>query len=166
MQSKDLLKANLETSKGMILPMIEDMKDAPLTFPTSQGGNHPLWVLGHLAYSEGSVLQEMMQGESNPLAEWKDIFAAGTEPVDAAEKYPPFDEVMAKCQEVHQANIALLDSLSEDDLDTSSKSCPPEYDAYFGTYRQCFQMVANHWLMHQGQVADSRRTAGRKPLIV
>lgn len=56
MQSKDLLKMNLESCMGMLLPMIEDMKDAPLTFPTPKGGNHPLWVLGHLAYSEGSLL--------------------------------------------------------------------------------------------------------------
>ena len=165
MQSKDLLKTNLEMTTGIIQPLIEDMKDAPLTFPTSKGGNHPLWVLGHLAYSEGGILQEMMLGESNPLAQWKEIFAAGSVPVSEADKYPPFDEVMAKFQEVHQANMALLDSLSEAELDTPSKGCPPGYEGFFGTYRQCFQMVANHLLMHCGQVADARRAAGRKPLM-
>jgi len=165
MQSKDLLKMNLEACKGMLLPMIEDMKDVPLTFPTAKGGNHPLWVLGHLAYSEGKLLREMMLEESNPLDEWKEIFSDGIEPVGDADKYPSFDEVMTKLQEIHQATIALLDSMSEDDLDTPSKNCPPEYEIFFGTYRQCFQQVANHWLMHQGQVADARRAAGRKPLM-
>ncbi len=165
MRSKDLLKMNLETCTGMTLPMIQDMKDAPLTFPTASGGNHPLWILGHLAYSEGSVLQEIMLGEPNPLADWKEAFGAGTEPISDAAKYPPFDEVLSKCQEIHQATLALLDSMSEEDLDTTSKACPPEYESYFGTRRQCFQMIASHWLMHQGQVADARRTAGRKPLM-
>ena len=165
MQSKDLLKMNLEACMGMLLPMIEDMRDAPMTFPTPKGGNHPLWVLGHLAYSEGSLLQEMMLGEANPLADWKQIFSNGTEPVGDADKYPSFDEVLSKCQEVHQANMALLDSMSEEDLDTTNQACPPEYKGFFGTYRQCFQQVANHWLMHQGQVADARRAAGRKPLM-
>jgi len=165
MQSKDLLKINLQACIGMILPMIEDMKDASLTFPTPKGGNHPLWVLGHLAYSEGSLLREMMLGEPNPLADWKEIFSNGTEPVGDADQYPPFDEVLAKCREVHQSSMALLDSMSEDDLGTSSKNCPPEYEGFFGTYRQCFQQVANHWWMHQGQVADARRTDGRKPLM-
>ena len=165
MQSKDLLKMNLEACQDMLLPMIEDMKDAPLTFPTPKGGNHPLWVLGHLAYSEGGIIQKMMLGESNPLAEWKEVFGDGTEPTNDADKYPPFDEVMAKCQEVHQANVALLDSLSEEDLDRSSKACPPEYESYFGTYRLCFLMVARHWMMHYGQVADARRAAGRKRLM-
>lgn len=96
MQSKDLLKMNLEACQGMLLPMIEDMKDVPLTFPTAKGGNHPLWVLGHLAYSEGKLLQEMMLGQPNPLADWEEIFGDGTEPVGDAEKYPPLDEVMSK----------------------------------------------------------------------
>jgi len=165
MQSKDLLKINLENCMGMILPMLEDMKDAPLTFPTSKGGNHPLWIAGHLAYSEGSLIQEMMLGQLNPLANWKDIFSDGTEPTGDADKYPPFDEVMVKLQEVHQATVALLDSMSEDELDTPSKNCPPEYEGFFGTHRRCFQMVASHWLMHQGQVADARRMAGRKRLM-
>lgn len=165
MQSKDLLKSNLEMSMGMVLGLIGDMKDAPLTFPTPKGGNHPLWVLGHMAYSEGSILQEMMLGESNPLSEWKEIFGAGTEPVADASAYPSFDEVMARCQEQHQANMKFFDALSEEDLDRSSKNCPPDHEQYCGTYRRCFQMVANHWWMHRGQVADARRAAGRKPLM-
>lgn len=161
MQSKDLLMMNFEWTAGKVLTLIEEMKDAPLTFPTPMGGNHPLWVLGHCAYAEGSILQERMLGVSNPLAEWKEIFGDGTEPVDDAKKYPPFDEVMTKCQKVHQANLALLDSLSERDLDTPTKVCEPKYKKYFGTYGQCFLFVANHWLMHRGQVADARRAAGR-----
>ncbi len=165
MESKDLLKLNLENCTSMILPMLEDMKDAPLTFPTSKGGNHPLWIAGHLAYSEGSLIQEMMLGQANPLADWKEIFSDGTEPSGDADKYPPLDEVLAKLQEMHQATMALLDSMSEDDLDTPTKNCPPDYEEFFGTYRRCFQMIASHWLMHQGQAADARRMAGRKPLM-
>ncbi len=165
MQSKDLLKMALEMNMGMTLPLIEDMRDAPLTFPTPNGGNHPLWVLGHLTYSAANLIQEMMLGKADPLAEWKGIFNFGTEPTSDAAMYPPFDEVLAKCKEVHQANLAVLDSLSEEDLDTPSKGCPPEYAEYFGTYRQCFLMSANHWLFHYGQVADARRAAGRKPLM-
>ena len=69
-----------------------------------------------------------MLGESNLLAKWKEIFGAGTEPVDDADKYPAFDEVLSKCQEVHQANVALLDSMSEEDLDT-----PPAKPAHRNT---------------------------------
>jgi len=33
--------------------------------------------------------------------------------------------------------MALLDSMCEEDLDTASKAGPPEYEGFFGTYRQC-----------------------------
>ena len=67
MQSKDLIKMMLETNMGLTIPLIEDMKDAALTSPPPAGGNHPLWVLGHLAYAEGSIIREMMLGEPNPV---------------------------------------------------------------------------------------------------
>jgi len=98
MQSKDLLKMNLEANISMALPLIEDMRDAPFTFPTPNGGNHPLWVLGHLAYNIGSLTEEIMLGGPNSLSEWKEIFDFGTEPTNDAEKYPPFDEVLEKCK--------------------------------------------------------------------
>lgn len=161
MQSKEVLKITLEMSRDMVLQLIEDMKDAPVTFPTPNGGCHPLWVLGNVTLSEGTFVREWILGESNPVAEWKDIFGAGTEPVADAAKYPPFSEVMAKSHEVRKATIALLDSLSEEDLDKPSKA-PAQRQAYFGTCRQCFLMTALHWMMHRGQVADARRAAGRK----
>lgn len=103
----------------------------------------------------------MMLGNSNPLAEWKDIFGDGTEPVDDVEKYPPFDDVMDRCKQMRLATTTLFDSLSEDELDRPTKHCGPAHQRQFGTYGQCFLFIANHWLMHRGQVADARRAAGR-----
>ena len=161
MQSKELLKITLEMSRDMVLQLIEDMKDAPLTFPTANGGCHPLWVLGNVTLAEGTFIREWILGQSNPVAEWKDIFGAGTEPVASAATYPPLHEVMAKSHEVREATMELLNSLSEEDLDKPSKA-PAQRQAYFGTSRQCFLMTALHWMMHRGQVADARRAAGRK----
>jgi len=162
MESKELIKMNLDMGFGMTLQMVGDMKDSATVFPSPKGGCHPLWLLGHLAYSEGTMLQQFMLGEENPLAEWKEIFADGTEPSADASKYPPFDEVLAKLQETHQKSVELLESFSEADLDTPSKGCPEQYQAYFGTYRQCFSMIAAHCMMHRGQLADTRRAAGLK----
>ena len=164
MDTKELLKMDLDMSAGMTLRLIEDMKDAPLTAPTPNGGNHPMWVLGHLAYSMGSLIQGMMLGEDNPLEEWKEIFGAGAPPVAEADHYPPFAEVLTKCKAAHQKTLDILESLSEADLDSKSKNCPEEYAPFFGTYRQCFLVTAMHWMMHRGQVADARRAAGREVL--
>ena len=166
MESKELIKANLEATLAMVLKLAEDMKDAPLTSPTPNGGNHPMWVIGHLAYSEGAVICGLMLGEPNPHEAWKEVFANGTEPVDDASVYPPFDDVIAKLRQTNQATLKLLDSLSEEDLDQASKNTPPQFESFFGTYRKCFMMMSNHRLMHYGQLADARRAAGREKMGV
>jgi hypothetical protein len=164
MQSKDLIRINLELSAKAVLPLIEDMSDAPLTAPTPNGGNHPLWVLGHLTYSEGSLIDGMMLGKTNPLPDWKDLFGMGAEPVYEEDVYPAMGEMLDRFHTLRASTLKTLDGLSEDDLDQPSAKCPEDRRDVFGTYRHCLAMAANHWFMHRGQVADARRAAGRPPL--
>jgi hypothetical protein len=164
MESKDLIKMNLGACRGMTIGLIADMADAPLTFPTAKGGSHPLWVLGHLALSESMFLHDWILGDTNPLAEWQGMFGGGTEPSDNADDYPSFEEVMEKSNEVNAQLMAKLDSYSEEDLDQPSKA-PEEMSKSFGTLRQVFCMAGIHWMMHRGNVADARRSAGRPPMM-
>jgi hypothetical protein len=163
-QSKDLIRINLDLSAAAGLQLIEDMKDAPLTAPTPNGGNHPLWVLGHLTYSEGSLINFIALGEEHPLGEWKDLFGIGSTPVYDQSAYPSMDDVLAKFATIRAGTLQRLDALGEDELDATSKRCPEGYEDRFGTVRLCFAMTANHWFMHRGQVADARRAAGRELL--
>ena len=164
MQSKDLIRINLELATQGVLPLIEDMSDAPLTAPTPNGGNHPLWVLGHLTYSEGSLVHWMMLGNPHPLAEWKDVFGIGTTVSYDASDYPAMSEVLDRFHTLRASTLEVFDGLSEEDLDKPSAKCPEDRRDTFGTYRLCLAMAANHWFMHRGQVADARRAAGRQPL--
>lgn len=158
MNSIDLLRDNLRKSTERVLARVEEMRDHCLVFPTPNGGSHTLWVLGHLAYIEGLVVRRFMLGEANSLAEWEAPFdGAGT--TDDASQYPPFDEVLGKCREVRAQTLALLDTLSEADLDTRSAAAPEGFDDTFGSYRLCLQFLADHWYMHRGQLADARRAA-------
>jgi len=140
------------------------MKDAPLTQSTAKGGNHPLWILGHLTYAEANIVNHIIQGNENPQIGWKEMFGSGLEPTTAASDYLPWDEVRQKFDEVRTHTLSVLDGLSEEDLDAPSKNCPPEREALFGTVGQCFLVLTLHPMMHYGQVADARRSLGRKPL--
>ena len=120
---------------------VEDMRDAGGVFPTAKGGCHTLWLLGHLAYSEQNIIQCMMLGEEDQLEDWSKLFSHATEPADDVSKYPPFDEVLAKCREVRESTLALLDSMTEEDLDKPSAKIPEGYEKTFGTYRLCFQFA-------------------------
>ena len=162
MKTTDFVKMSLETSKGFAMALISDMKDAPLTQPTAKGGNHPLWILGHLTLAEASILHGYILDEENPLTDWKELFDGGTEPVADASHYPAFDELVAKFEEVRARTLSVLDSLSDEDLDRTIETQQADL---FGTVGKCFMMLSLHPTLHYGQVADSRRSLGRKPLF-
>ncbi|HTQ38084.1 MAG TPA: DinB family protein [Pirellulales bacterium] len=164
MKTIDFIRKGLEGSAQGALLLIDDMKDAPLTFPTPRGGNHPLWVLGHMAHTEGEVIQHMMLGNANPVAHWGELFGMKSEPTADASRYPAFDEIREKFLELRGQTMKLLDSMSDADLDQPPKACPPQVKDFLNTYAQCFLVVIYNTMTHRGQVADARRAAGRKPL--
>jgi uncharacterized damage-inducible protein DinB len=165
MTTIEFIRTGLKTSAGMTLALIDDMKDQPLTFPTPNGGNHSLWVLGHLAWPEGQF-QQRMSGRPNPLAHWKELFGPGAEPTAEAAKYPPFDTVRTAFVDMRAETMKVLDTLTDADLDKPSKDCPPEMEQFVGTYGKCFLLAMMHPMTHRGQVADARRAAGRKPVMM
>ncbi len=166
MKATDLIKDQLESSKLLTATLLADMQDAPLTSPTPQGGNHPLWIAGHVVYSEARLTHELMFGKPSPIADWKELFAGGSQPLADPKQYAlSIPEILAKWDEIRANTLAILAGLSEDDLDKPTAQCPPGREAMFGTLGKALTMVAMHPLNHRGQVADARRMLGRKPLM-
>ena len=163
MNAVGFIKMSLEMSQNWIMALAMDMKDNPLQIPTPNGGNHPLWCLGHLAYSEANLLATAT-GEANPLSEWERLFGGGSQPQNDANAYPSFAELTEKFQEVRAATLAFLDTLGEDDLDQPSHA-EGEMKEWFGTVGQCLAAIPMHFTYHGGQIADARRAAGRAPLM-
>jgi len=164
MKSVDFIRMALESGARSTLALIDDMRDVPLTFPTPKGGNHPLWVLGHLAFTEGEIIQKTMLGRSNPVAHWKSLFAIGSEVSAEAARYPPFDEVHKAFQDLRAETLKVLETLNDPDLDQPSKGCPPEYKEFLATYAKCSLIIITNTMNHRGQVADARRATGRNIL--
>ena len=88
MDTKSILLRNLQVGTQATLSLIEDMKEAPLTYPTSNGGCHPLWILGHLVYSEGGLIHSFILGKDNPNKDWEAIFKNGTDAKDDPSSLP------------------------------------------------------------------------------
>ncbi|MCU1263018.1 MAG: hypothetical protein JWO80_5903 [Bryobacterales bacterium] len=163
MQTKETIKFALTVSNGAVLGAIDKMSDAPTTFPTPNGGCHPLWVLGHLTIVEG-MIPGVLFGDNNPVAEWQKYFGEATEPVDNAGAYPSFAEVREKYLELRERNLKLLDSLSEEDLDKPTKAPPKGREREFATFGSSFLVLALHQTMHRSHVTDALRAAGRTAL--
>ncbi len=165
MKATDLIRFQIQTSKKITAGLLADMLDMPLAFPTSNGGNHPTWVAGHLAYSESNLIHHVMLGNTNPLIEWKSLFGGGSEPTADADSYPALGDLLAKWDEVHAHTLQTLDSLSDADLEKPAANSPPGREDFIGTYGKVLSLVAMHPLMHRGQVSDSRRALGREKMM-
>lgn len=164
MKAIDTIRAALQTADRATFSLIEDMRDAALTCPTARGGNHPLWVLGHITLVEGNV-PHVLFGEPNPVAKWAALFAPGTEPKTDASAYPSFEELLRTYRDLRERNLKILEELGEEGLDRPTVAPPKGLEEAFDTAGKAFLVVAMHQMNHRGQVADARRAAGRKPIF-
>ena len=164
MKAIELIRWAMRASEEGTNRIVADMRDAPLTQPTSQGGNHPLWVLGHLAYIEGAI-PHVLLGEPNPVEHWAPLFAPGSRPTTDPAAYPSFDEVLTKYRDLRARNVKLLDEIGEAGLDRVPKMIPPGFEDAMKTFGHTFLLITLHNMVHYGQVADARRAAGREPLM-
>ena len=164
MNAIDVIKLSLENSRGWTMGLFMDIKDQPMVQATSSGGNHPMWLLGHIVHSESNLLDGFIQGKPNRFPELESNFAMGTSPSTDASEYPSMDELFAIWDEVRAATIEYLNSLSDADLDKPSHA-PEAFSPGFATVGGCFTGICIHASFHAGQVADCRRAAGRTPLF-
>jgi len=112
------------------------------------------------ARARGAVRLHLEMRENNPAADWQQYFGENSEPVADAKAYPPFSEVREKYRQLREQNLKILDSLSDADLDKSTKAPPKGREKEFATYGQSFLVLALHQTMHRGNVTDARRAAG------
>jgi hypothetical protein len=164
MKAIDLIRWALQTADESTTRLVEDMRDQPLTRPTSRGGNHALWVLGHLAVIEGMIPHTVF-GEPHPVRHWWPLFGTGSEPSDDAGAYPPFDEVLTTYRDLRAKNLVRLEEIGEAGLEQAPKVIPPGFEDRMKTIGRTFHLIALHQMQHLGQVADARRAAGREPFV-
>ena len=106
-----------------------------------------------------------MLGRPNPLAHWKDRFGARTEPSAEAARYPSFEAACKAFMDLRAETLRLLDTdrcrprPAEPGLSTATGAVPRNL-------RPVLLDSAMHPMMHRGQVADARRAAGRKAMMI
>src|SRR5438045_2892019 len=153
MKAIDVIRSAMQTCERSTMQLIEDMRDAHLTQPTPRGGNHPLWVLGHITFVEGNI-PRVLFGEPNAVAHWAPLFAPGTQPAGDAAAYPPFAEVLRTYRDLRARNLKILEELGEAGLDRPTKAPPRGMQHILGTVGETFLTIAMHQMNHRGQVAD------------
>lgn len=163
MKAIDAIRIALKFS-DMAMTHLSEMKDAPLLRPGPWGGNHAMWIAGHLAVVEGR-LHQMLQGGPNPLHHWKPLFDWGSEPLDDPAAYPPFEKVVEAFRDLRKQTHAFLDEAGEAGLDQPTKSQPPGFKG-FETAGAAIMIIAGHAIGHMGGMTVVRAAAGKQRLFV
>ncbi len=165
MHATSFIRESLETSRETVLALLNDLRDEPLT-SVREGGNHALWILGHLVYVESWVVNVVILGrETCPHESWGPLFGTGSRPAAGGEGYPSFEALLEAWGEVRASTLSALEQFTDDDLDRASPGCPEEYKAWFGTIGKAFGTQIFHPTMHYGQLSDIRRSLGREVLM-
>src|SRR5687768_2924937 len=111
MQAIELIRWAMQLTDEGTARLVADLRDSPLT-PSTPGGNHAIWLLGHLAFIESDIPRTLF-GEPNRMAHWAPLFAPGTTPQADANLYPSFDEVLNTYRDSRKRNLKLLDEIGE-----------------------------------------------------
>jgi uncharacterized damage-inducible protein DinB len=162
MHTTDAIRIALTLSYEWNRMLAEDLRSAPLAFPTSNGGNHATWVVGHAATSQAG-LRSFITGEPSPRASWEATLGGGTTPVADASAYPSYETLMDAWKAEYEKTLALLAEQTDASLDARPKALPDSLKDHpsFRSVGHVLMLIAMHEMSHRAQLADVRRALGR-----
>jgi DinB superfamily len=144
---------------------LEDMTTDPLVQPGPWGGNHAMWIAGHITVIEGR-LQKILHGTPNPVEHWKPLFDWGSEPKTNPSAYPPFEKVLQMYRRLRERTFAFLEEIRDDGLDRPTKLPIPGFGPAFETVGPAMMVIACHQVGHIGGATVTRRASGKLPTFV
>ena len=160
MNARDAIKISIDCGSLVALGYLEDLTDAELLHRPAPGANHINWQLGHLIWSDHHHLELSAPKFLKPLpAGFTDLYNAETASVDDPAKLLTKAELLAAREVQQQATIEALHQQTDAELERETGIF------WAPTVAAMFAMAGNHWLMHAGQWAVTRRQLGRPPLF-
>lgn len=147
------------------MKVLEDMASDPFVQPGPWGGNHAMWVAGHITFIEGR-LQKVMRGIPNPVEHWKPLFDWDSEPTADPSAYPPYEEVLETYRRLRAETYAFLDEIGDAGMDRPTKCPIPGFGPALETIGPAMIVFACHQVGHIGGATVARRAAGKPRMFV
>jgi hypothetical protein len=162
MNTIETLTFSLEFSKGLLLGALKDISESDLNTRAVAESNRLNWQLGHLITSErgilggaGCIFPELPPGFSEDHANKPEVTGS-----DAPLKWT-LSDYMKLIEETRAASIAGLAKLTEAELD---KPTTGRMSSMVPKIGNLFELAAQHFVMHSGQLSVIRRKLG-KPVL-
>lgn len=157
------IKHELNLPAFVVQGYLGDLTDEDLMRRPVPNANHIAWQLGHLITSEHN-LNNMVCPDSMPalpegFADKHNKDAAAS---DDAGAFCTKDEYLKLMEEQRAATLALLDKLSDEELE---KAAPEDIQKFGATVGAVIAGQSGHWMMHAGQWVIVRRQLGKEAMF-
>ena len=155
MNAKDAIRQTIGMSDMIVSKYLDDLDESALMVRPVEGMNHIAWQIGHLISSERGFVEGIKPGSCPPLPEgFEAKHTKETTTSDDASKFLSKADYLAAWTAQREATKALLDSLSEADLDAPA---PENIRSFCPTVGMVLNLTGLHPLMHVGQFVAVRR---------
>jgi hypothetical protein len=159
----EFLAAQLDRARNIALHVTEDFNENDF-YTRVELVNPGIWILGHMANSEPSIVFAALD-ETPPLPEnWGDWFRIGTKVLNDLHQYPPLAEVRRILNDSHLQTLKRIRKLSDDDL-LAPVSPKMQISPWMKTIRDSVGFAAIHESNHSGQLMLLRKLLGKPGLI-
>ena len=165
MTQAQLLAEQLKGTREWTLKLVEDLSGDDWTYQPAEGLPHALWLCGHLASAQNTLVHVRCFGGGVLDAAFAGHFPIG-EPVKSAAEhdYPSLDVVLEKMRDVHASTCksiaGMSDALLAEPAFGAGGKPHPHYTDKCGAIAHCNR----HEAFHAGQLATLRRLLG-KPFL-
>jgi hypothetical protein len=151
----DTGKAAMDLARRCTLKLVDGIPPDRLCHQPVPNANHALWVLGHLACSDGFFATHL--GDHEPVIDekWSELFGMGSKPINDPGAYPSLEEVMAGLERARQAILETFQAMGEQKLMSPT---PDDWQVFAPTYAAVMGSVAFHEGFHAGQLSAVRRS--------
>ncbi|MCO6438834.1 MAG: DinB family protein [Phycisphaerae bacterium] len=166
MKISDLLADQIDGTRDWTLKLIADIEGDEWFYQPAPGLAHALWLCGHLASSQHTLVFDRCLGKPFIDAGFKSHFPIGG-PVKSAREhdYPAPAVVLDAMKQIHIRTVDAVRNMSdallaEPAFGADGKSIHPHYRDKAGVVAHCNR----HEAFHAGQIATIRRLLG-KPFL-
>ena len=163
MTGSEAIQEALLSTKGTLEWFVADFSDTDLLVRPVPEANHAAWQIGNVITGDVFLVLDALPDAKFPdlPVGFAEVHGSKGAKLDDPEAFLTKEEYLKLFDEVRAATVAIVAGMSDADLDAPN---PGKFASMVPTMGKMFTMVANHTLMHAGQISVIRRKLG-KPVL-
>lgn len=165
MTQSELLAEQMEGTREWTAMLLADFAGDDWLFQPKDGLAHALWICGHLASAQNTLIHTRCLGKSVLDDAFNNHFPIGAPVKSASEHdYPPIETVLATMADMQAKTCQAVRNMDETVLDKPASGRNGHPHPHYKNVRGAITHCNRHEAFHAGQLALIRRLLG-KPFL-